>query len=169
MTSIDEQALKRPAQEARQRGRSGSGWYAWLARGGLVAKGVSYGIVGVLAVKLAAGDGGAATSRSGALHTLAQESFGRIVIILLAIGFAAYALWRGVQAFALPADEGKDWLKRIGYLGRAAIYVGLTFSAVSILLGDGGGSSQNAKAHKTTAVVLSWPAAPGWSGSAARS
>ena len=158
MTSIDEQALKRPAQEARQRGRSGSGWYAWLARGGLVAKGVSYGIVGVLAVKLAAGDGGAATSRSGALHTLAQESFGRIVIILLAIGFAAYALWRGVQAFALPADEGKDWLKRIGYLGRAAIYVGLTFSAVSILLGDGGGSSQNAKAHKTTAVVLSWPA-----------
>src|SRR4029079_11817283 len=41
MTSIDEQALKRPAQEARQRGRSGSGWYAWLARGGLVAKGVS--------------------------------------------------------------------------------------------------------------------------------
>ena len=158
MTSIDEQALKRPAQEARQRGRSGSGWYAWLARGGLVAKGVSYGIVGVLAVKLAAGDGGAATSRSGALHTLAQESFGRIVIILLAIGFAAYALWRGVQAFALPADEGKDWLKRIGYLGRAAIYVGLTFSAVSILLGDGGGSSQNAKAHKSTAVVLSWPA-----------
>lgn len=158
MTSIDQQALKHPAQEARQRGRSGSGWYAWLARGGLVAKGVSYGIVGVLAVKLAAGDGGAATSRSGALHTLAHESFGRIVIVLLAIGFAAYALWRGVQAFALPADEGKDWLKRIGYLGRAAIYVGLTFSAVSILLGDGGGSSQDAKAHKTTAVVLSWPA-----------
>jgi hypothetical protein len=158
MTSIDQQALKRPAREARQRGRSGSGWYAWLARGGLVAKGVSYGIVGVLAVKLAAGDGGAATSRSGALHTLAQEPFGRIVLILLAIGFAAYALWRAVQAFALPADEGKDWLKRIGYLGRAAIYVGLTFSAISILLGDGGGSSQDAKAHKTTAVVLSWPA-----------
>jgi hypothetical protein len=158
MTSIDQQALKRPAQEARQRGRSGSGWYAWLARAGLVAKGVSYGIVGVLAVKLAAGDGGAATSRSGALHALAQESFGRIVLILLAIGFAAYALWRGVQAFALPADEGKDWLKRLGYLGRAAIYVGLTFSAVSILLGDGGGSSQDAKAHKTTGLVLSWPA-----------
>ena len=65
MTSIDQQALKRPAQEARQRGRSGSGWYEWLARAGLVAKGVSYGIVGVLAVKLAAGDGGAATSRDG--------------------------------------------------------------------------------------------------------
>ena len=102
-----------------------------------MAKGVSYGIVGVLAVKLAAGDGGEATSRSGALHTLAHESFGRVVLILLVIGFAAYALWRVVQAFAMPADEGKDWLKRVGYLGRAAIYAGLTFSAVSILLGDG--------------------------------
>jgi hypothetical protein len=158
MTSIDEQALKRPAQEARERGRSGSGWYEWLARGGLVAKGISYGIVGVLAVLLAAGHGGTATSRDGALHALAHESFGRIVVALLVAGFAAYALWRVIQAFALPTDDGKDWLKRAGYLGRAGVYAGLTFSALSILLGDGGGSSQNGKAHKTTALVLSWPA-----------
>ena len=158
MTAIDQQALKRPAEEARRRGRSGSGWYEWLARAGLVAKGISYGIVGVLAVKLAVGHGGKATSRDGALHALAQESFGRIVLALLAAGFAAYALWRVVQAFALPTDDGKDWLKRAGYLGRAAIYAGLTFSALSIPLGDGGGSSQNGKAHKTTAVALSWPA-----------
>jgi hypothetical protein len=158
MTSVDQQALKRPAQEARRRGRSGSGWYAWLARAGLVAKGVSYGLVGVLAIELAAGHGGAATSREGALHSLAQESLGRMVLILLVIGFVAYVLWRVVQAFATPADEGTDWLKRIGFLGRAAIYSGLAFSTLSILLGDGGGSSQTGKAHKTTAVVLSWPA-----------
>ena len=158
MTSIDQQALKRPAHEARERGRSGSGWYAWLARGGLVAKGVSYAIVGVLAIELAAGHGGTATSREGALHSLAQESLGRIVLVLLVIGFAAYVLWRVVQAFAIPADDGKDWLKRVGFLGRAAIYAGLTFSALSILLGDSGGSSQSGKAHKTTAMVLSWPA-----------
>jgi Domain of Unknown Function (DUF1206) len=158
MTSIDQQALKRPANEAVRRGRNGTGWYAWLARAGLVAKGVSYGIVGVLAVKLAAGHGGAATSRQGALHALAQERFGQIVLILLALGFAAYAIWRAVQALATPADEAKDWGKRAGYLGRAAVYVGLTFSALSILLGDSGGTSQTGKAHKTTAVVLSWPA-----------
>jgi hypothetical protein len=158
MTSIDQQALKRPAEEVRRRGRSGSGWYEWLARAGLVAKGISYGIVGVLAVKLAVGDGGDATSREGALHALAQETFGRVVLALLAAGFAAFALWRVVEAFATPADEGKDWLKRAGYLGLAAIYAGLAFSALAILLGDGGGSSQNAKAHHTTALVLSWPA-----------
>ena len=158
MTSIDQRAVKQPAQEARSRGRSGTGWYAWLARAGLVAKGVSYGIVGLLAVALAAGQGGTATSREGALHALAQESFGEIVLILLVIGFVAYVLWRLVQAFAMPTDDGKDWLKRAGFVGRAAIYSGLAFSTLSILLGDGGGSSQTGKAHKTTAMVLSWPA-----------
>jgi hypothetical protein len=158
MTAIDQQTLKRPAEEARKRGRSGSGWYEWLARGGLVAKGISYGIVGVLAVMLAVGHGGSATSRDGALHALAQESFGRIVLALLAAGFAAYALWRVIQAFALPTDDGKDWLKRAGFLGRAAIYAGLTYSALAILLADQGGASQNEKAHKTTGLVLSWPA-----------
>jgi hypothetical protein len=47
---------------ARAKADSGSGWYAALARTGLVAKGVSFGIVGVLALKLALGDGGKATS-----------------------------------------------------------------------------------------------------------
>ncbi len=158
MTAIDQKTLKRPADEARRRGSSGSGWYEWLARGGLVAKGISYGIVGVLAVKLAVGHGGSATSRDGALHALAQESFGRVVLALLVAGFAAYALWRVIQAFALPTDDGKDWLKRAGFLGRAAIYAGLTYSALAILLADEGGASQNEKAHKTTGLVLSWPA-----------
>jgi hypothetical protein len=96
------------------------------------------------------GHGGAATSRQGALHALAQQSFGRIVLILLAIGFAAYALWRAVQGFAMPAEEGKDWLKRAGFLGRAAVYIGLTFSALSILLGDDGGSSQDRRRSAST-------------------
>ena len=158
MTSIDQQTLKRPAEEARERGRSGSGWYEWLARGGLVAKGISYGIVGVLAVKLAVGHGGTATSRDGALHALAQESFGRIVLALLVAGFAAYALWRVIQAFALPTDDGKDWLKRAGFLGRAAIYAG------AHLLGalDPARRRRRLLAEREGAqddgLVLSWPA-----------
>lgn len=51
-------------------------WLNALARVGLVAKGISYALVGVLAIKLAADSGGKARSRQGALHTLAQQSFG---------------------------------------------------------------------------------------------
>jgi Domain of Unknown Function (DUF1206) len=115
----------------------------------------------VLAVKLAAGAGGRATSRNGALQTLAQQSFGKVVLVLLAIGLAAYAGWRFVQAFAerRSGNDGalKTWGKRGGYAGRGLVYAGLTFSAIRILTGSGGGGSQNEKTHKTAATVLSWP------------
>ena len=153
-------AIGNPAQTVRAEAERGGGWYAALARAGLVAKGLSFGIVGLLAVKLAVGDGGKATSREGALQTLARHGFGKLLLVLLAIGFAAYAIWRFVQAFAERDENGKakEWGKRAGYVGRGLIYAGLAVSTVKILLGPGGGQSQNGKAHKTTAVVLSWPA-----------
>jgi hypothetical protein len=147
--------------DARAKARQGRGWYAVLARTGLVAKGLSFGLVGALAIKLAAGHGGQATSRQGALQSVAHHSFGKVVLIALAAGFAAYALWRFIQAYAeTPSAEdsaAKAWTKRIGYVGRGLIYAGLTFSTLKILTGSSGGQSQNAKAHHSTAVVLKWP------------
>jgi hypothetical protein len=159
MSAVDG-ALDAQAARAKQKANTGTGWYAVLARTGLVAKGLSFGLVGALAIKLAVGNGGAATSRQGALAQLAQHPFGKVALIALACGFAAYALWRFVQAFAEHADredgEAKTWAERAGYIGRGSIYVGLTFSAVKILTGSGGGQSQNSSAHKSTAIVLSW-------------
>jgi Domain of Unknown Function (DUF1206) len=152
-----------PAQEARREAEAGSGWYAWLARTGLVAKGASFVLVGVLAIKVAVGAGGKATSRQGALATLADSTFGKILLVALAAGFAAYALWRFVQAFAEREDEdeaeehAKKWGKRAGYVGRGVIYASLTFTTIRILMGSGGGESQNQQAKQTTAGVLDWP------------
>jgi hypothetical protein len=155
-----EHGVRRPAGEARRQAEEGGGWYAVLARTGLAAKGISFALVGVLAVKLAVGDGGTATSRQGALQTLAHHGFGKVVLVLLAIGFAAYALWRFVQAYAErpTGDDGaaKVWAKRAGYVARGLIYAGLTASTIRILTG-GGNQSQDQKAHHSTAVVLSWP------------
>jgi len=147
-------------QSARGRAERGTGWYAVLARSGLVAKGASYGLVGALAIKLAFGDGGKATSRQGALQALAQHSFGKIVLALLALGLAGYAIWRFVQAVAERDDDGKlkAWGKRAAYVGRGLIYAGLTFSAIKILVGSGENESQSEKAHRTTAAILGWPA-----------
>jgi hypothetical protein len=148
-------------REARGDAESGRGWYAVVARSGLVAKGLSFALVGALAIKLALGDGGQATSRQGALQSLAHHSFGKIVLVLLACGFAAYAVWRFIQAYAERADDGdgeaKIWGKRAGYAARGLIYAGLTYSTVRIVTGSGGGQSQDSKAHKSTAMVLSWP------------
>ena len=156
-------AAKHPAREARAEAESGSGWYSVVARAGLVAKGISFGLIGVLAIKLAIGAGGKATSREGALETLAQNTFGKVVLILLAIGFAAYAIWRFVQAFAEREREDgekgkmKKFGKRAGYIARGLIYAGLTVTAVKILAGTGQQQSQNQKAHQTAGMVLSWP------------
>jgi hypothetical protein len=153
--------LRRPLGRTESKAEGGRGWYAVVARVGLVAKGISFAIVGVLALKLALGSGGSATSRQGALQQLAGTTFGEALLIALAFGFASYALWRFLQAFAeKPSREesgAKAWAKRAGYVGRGLIYASLTYSTVKILIGADQQQSQNGKAHQTTATVLSWP------------
>jgi uncharacterized protein DUF1206 len=124
-----------------------------------VAKGASFAIVGVLALQLALGKGGKSTSREGALATLGHHSFGQWLLFALAAGFVAYALWRLAQAFFERDEEDhKLWGKRIGYLARAAIYTALAYSAVKIATGETETQSQNERARRATAEVLSWPA-----------
>jgi Domain of Unknown Function (DUF1206) len=156
-------AARSAEADARAHAQRGSGWYAVLARSGLAAKGASYGLVGALAIKLAVGDGGKATSRQGALQALAEHTFGQVVLALLAFGLAGYAVWRFVEAAAERDEDGdekgklKTWGKRAGYVGRGLIYASLTFSALKILFGGAGSQSQNAKAHQTTATLFGWP------------
>jgi hypothetical protein len=159
-----QQTAGQPAREARRKAEAGSGWYAWAARIGLVAKGISYGIVGALAIQVAVGEGGKATSREGALATVADSGLGKALLVALALGFAAYALWRFVQAVAVRGDDdgatgtAKEWGKRAGYVGRGLIYAGLTYSTVRLLAGSGDRQSQSEKAQSTTAGVFDWPA-----------
>jgi hypothetical protein len=158
-------AVQHPARKTREDAERGRGWYSWLARIGLVAKGVSYGIVGVLALMLAIGEGGKATSRSGALATIADQPFGEVLLILLAFGFAAYAIWRFVQAFAEREEDddeakgkAKKWGKRAGYVGRGLIYAALTFTTIKLLTSSsGGGESQSQQAKQSTSTAFDVP------------
>src|SRR5256885_9305787 len=82
--------------------------FEWFARSGFIARGLIYGIIGLLAVKLALGDGGKTTSQAGALRTLAHQPFGRLLLILVAVGLAGYALWRFVRAALGHGPEASD-------------------------------------------------------------
>ena len=130
-----------------------------VARFGLLAQGVSFALVAVLAIKLALGDGGKATDREGALRAIAENGFGRLIVIALAVGFGCYAAWRLFEAlFGHKLESHKDespW-KRVGALGKAAIYGVLCAASVSILIGEGGGSGDREK--EATAGILGWPA-----------
>src|SRR5262245_52569011 len=88
------------AQRIRTTGRAvGHGdWVEWAGRAGLLAKGLSYALIGILAIQIPLGHGGQATDRKGVLRQLATESWGAAALIALAVGFAGYALWRIIDA-----------------------------------------------------------------------
>jgi hypothetical protein len=128
----------------------------WLGRLGLVAMGVSYGLVAVLAIMLALGRGGGAEDRGGALQTIAQDDFGRVVVFSLAVGFGGYAIWRFADALFDRGGRGrrpKGLAKRAGAFGKGLIYTGLCIVAVAVLLGSSGDSNEK----RETAYVLDWP------------
>jgi hypothetical protein len=134
-----------------------SNTFEWLARAGLAARGVVYGIIAVLAIKLAFGDGGKTTDQQGALKTLAQQSFGEILLILMAVGLFGYALWRLVRAAIGHGAEGDrdDTKERLSGVASGIAYGLLCVTAVQILLGSGGGGGQGQ--DKATGGVLDWP------------
>ena len=135
-----------------------SDWVERMGRIGLVAKGVSFALVGVLALLLAFGAaGGTATDRPGAFRYLSQQSYGFVALLAIALGFGAYATWRFAQALLDRDDEGTDfegWAKRAGCLARGLFYAGLSWLAFSFLTGPRG-ESQNER--EQTARVFDWP------------
>ena len=131
--------------------------FEWFSRAGFLARAAIYFIVGVLALELGLGVGGKATNQQGALATIARQPFGKVLLILVAIGLAGYATWRLTRA-ALghgpeESDSGKD---RVTALISGVIYAGLCVIAIQILLGSSGGNGSG-QTHKATAGVLGWP------------
>ena len=136
-----------------------SPWFGWAGRFGLAAQGISFVIVAVLALLLATGRGGMTADREVALRSLADETWGGALLVLLAAGFAGYALWRLADALLDRDNEGDDAKglgKRAGDLGKGLFYGALAVSVVRILFGaDEGGEERT---DRTTAGVLDWPA-----------
>ena len=146
------------AAKGRRAGKSP--WVERLGRAGLVAKGVIYLVVGILAINVALGGREENPDRQGALHAIGEQPFGKGLLVLLAVGLAGYALWRLAQAILDRDSEGEDakgLAKRGASLAKAGLYGTLCGLTISALLDSesrsGGGNEQ-----KTTAGVFDLPA-----------
>jgi hypothetical protein len=147
-------------QSAQRQGEklAGARQFAWLARAGLAARAVVYAIIGVLALKLALGDGGKATNQQGALKTIAGQPFGKTLLILVAVGLAGYALWRLTRAALGHGPEQSDsGMDRVAALASGIVYAALCVTAVKIVAGASTGSGSPKKA---TGGVLDWTGGP---------
>lgn len=130
--------------------------FEWLARAGFAARGIVYVIIGILAIKLALGSGGTSANQQGALRTISEQPFGKVLLILVAVGLGGYAVWRLARAVLGHGPESSDsGVDRVAAFASGVVYAGLCAIAVEILLGSGGGSGG---AQKTTAGVFGWPA-----------
>jgi hypothetical protein len=127
-----------------------------LSRAGFAARATIYAVIGILAIKLAIGAGGKTTDQGGALRTISHQPLGEVLLILVAIGLAGYALWRFTHALLGHGPERSDsGFDRLAALGSGIAYAIMCAIAVQILLGSGGGTSGHTA--KATAGVLGWP------------
>ncbi len=112
----------------------------WLARLGLVSRGIVWMVVGLLATQVALGST-AKADKNGALQTIADKPFGHLLLVVLVIGFLGYAAWRLLEGAVghTGEDEGrKRWTKRGTSLFRGLVYLGLAVSTLKFLVSGGG-------------------------------
>jgi Domain of Unknown Function (DUF1206) len=131
-----------------------------LARWGLVSKGALYILIGAIAAQVALLDQGRLQDRGGALATLADETYGKVLVGALAVGLLGYALWRLAEAWlGRPLEGGKKhgFFKRIGLAARGLWYLGICVIAGSVLVGANE-SSGSGEEDRATARVLDFPA-----------
>ncbi|EFC82053.1 DUF1206 domain-containing protein [Parafrankia sp. EUN1f] len=113
------------------------------ARLGFVARGVVYLLIGVLATQIARGNPDEQANRQGALREIADKPFGTGLLVLIAVGFAGYALWRlleGVVGHREETDAKKRAVKRAVSVIRGVIYLVITGSTIAFLASDGSSS-----------------------------
>ena len=110
-----------------------------LGRLGFLAKALLYAVVALIAFEVARGERGKAKSEEGAIASLADEPFGEVLLVLLAIGLGGYALWRlRIALFGPPGESGAEaQAERLGSVALAVAYASLCLYTIRFLTHSG--------------------------------
>jgi fumarate reductase subunit D len=134
-----------------------------LERLGYAVRGALYGVMGLLALGIALSVGaGQATDLSGSLVFLTANPFGKLVLVVVAIGLAAYSLWGFTRAVYDPLHRGRGaggYAARLGFITSAVSYAAIVIFALRLLLGTSGGAGDSTRT--TIASILTHPGG-GW-------
>ncbi len=128
---------------------------SWGARLGLASRAAIYLLMSILAFEVAYGRTNKETDQRGALEALSNNGFGKVLLVLLAVGFACYALWRFSEAAFGVVGEGKKAGPRAKSFVRGLIYASFAVTAIEVLAGSGG--SQAGQQKGLTAKAMAHP------------
>ena len=142
MSSVPVERARELASESR---------FLTLCRVGFIGRGLLYILIGVLVLQT-----GRTEDLTGALEYLGRGS-GRLLLIAISAGMAAYGLWRLADAaFGMenPGADGKALRKRAaaGFIG--LIYLYLSYKGLQVLLA---GRSGDLTAQEQADMVLDLP------------
>lgn len=130
------------------------------ARAGLTGKAAFHLVLGLVALSLVDGSSGEQAGGRGAIDALARQPFGRLLLALLAVGLAGYAVfraWRAVRPADGPDGSVPPWLLRVFSGVRALAYAGLAVLAGrNVVTGQSSGSG-GGRDTRATEQLLSMP------------
>jgi hypothetical protein len=138
--------------------RSKDTWIIGVARIGFAAKGIMFICMGLLSALAAFQGNGEATDSRDAIKTIAQQPFGRILLVVLIAGLACHVLWRLLEAVTATRKKGleaESVLSRIRSLLAGIIYGGMTVAAIRTLMGASAEKGSDDSARSWTAALMS--------------
>ncbi|MFH5806258.1 DUF1206 domain-containing protein [Alienimonas sp. DA493] len=109
-------------------------WLDYAARVGYLAKGLVYGLVGLLAGRAALEVGNSAPGQDEAFAAIMDAPFGRVILGLTAVGILGYVVWRATQVILDPDGKGdgwKGWIIRAGFAVSGLFYLIMGFQAAT--------------------------------------
>ena len=141
-------------------------WKEPIGRIGLVAQGVVATIVGLLAIRIALGEKDEAATSEGAVTWLAQQPFGKLLLVALTVGLFALALWRALCALLGDPVEGSEPKDRAKYAVLAFVYLTLAITTLGITIASWTGSGDDAPeassgdegSQEAASKLFDWPA-----------
>jgi hypothetical protein len=134
-------------------------WVDPLMRFGYAARGSVYVLLGALAF-VAAVDGGRTPDSRSALGTLLQMPFGKMMLMLIAVGLLAYTLWCFIDAGLDLDDKGNDakgWTARTAKMISGALHVLLAFTAGALAIGSESPTGGHDRTEHWTAALMQQP------------
>jgi hypothetical protein len=136
-------------------------WIVNFARLGYASKGVLYATAGFLTAAAGLHRGGTTADRHDAVQFIAQQTFGRAMLLVITAGLIGYAFWRIVSAFTDADNHGSDAkgvIIRVASVVRGLFYGTLAYTIIRMLVHQGGsGQGSDATSRHWTARALDHP------------
>jgi uncharacterized protein DUF1206 len=148
---------------AEAKARQATGWLdgdtvTKVGRFGVAGIGVVYLLLAWICVQIAFGGSEETADNTGALKELADNGAGKVLLGVLALAFAAYALWQLYEAAAgfHHYSGRKRTAKRVAAVAKAVVGVFLAIPAARLVAGSGQKSSSEQQ-QDFTAKLLGEP------------